>query len=210
MKLLKRCLAVSIALATLAALATLSPPASAQISPAIIDPTCAFPIIVNQEDANVAYPDTNSTYWAMPTNFSLGDVVTITGEFSYARYMSFNSYDESGSSVGGLRDTAIVPDAGSINPFLDGQSLTATPRNYTVNVNVTNTPQVISPVAGEIDAIPGIGWLLIRVYVPFDANSPSGGVPIPSITVNSVTKTGCTTFGAEPAIVALAALKLMK
>ena len=206
MKLLKRCFAVTIALATLAALGTVSPPASAQISPAIIDPTCAFPIIVNQEDANVAYPDTNSTYWAMPTNFSLGDVVTITGEFSNARYMSFNSYNESGSSVGGLRDTAIVPDAGSINPFLDGQSLTGTPRNYTVNVNVTNTPQVTSPVAGEIDAIPGIGWLLIRVYVPFDANSPSGGVLLPSITVNSVTKTGCTTFGPEPAIVALAAL----
>ena len=91
MKLLKRCFAVTIALATLAALGTVSPPASAQISPAIIDPTCAFPIIVNQEDANVAYPDTNSTYWAMPTNFSLGDVVTITGEFSNARYMSFNS-----------------------------------------------------------------------------------------------------------------------
>jgi hypothetical protein len=120
--------------------------------------------------------------------------------------MSFNSYNETGSSVGGLRDTAIVPDAGSINPFLDGQSLTGTPRNYTVTVNVTNTPQVTSPIAGEIDAIPGIGWLLIRVYVSFDANSPSGGVPIPSITVNSVTKTGCTTFGAEPAIVALAAL----
>ena len=71
MKLFKRCLAVSMALATLAALATVSTPASAQVSPAIINPTCAFPIIVNQQDANVAYPDTNSTYWAMPTHFSL-------------------------------------------------------------------------------------------------------------------------------------------
>ena len=205
MNLFKRCLAVCVALLTLTALGAVST-ASAQVSPAIINPTCAFPIIVNQDDANVAYPDTNSTYWAMPTNFSLGDVVTITGEFSYARYMSFNSYDETGSSVGGLRDTAIVPDTGSINPYLDGQSLTGTPRNYTVNVNVTNTPQVTSPVPGEIDAIPGVGWLLIRVYVPFDANSPSGGVPIPSITVNGSTKTGCTTFGPEPAIVALATL----
>ena len=205
MNLFKRCLAVCVALLTLTALGTVST-ASAQVSTAIINPTCAFPIIVNQDDANVAYPDTNSTYWAMPTNFSLGDVVTINGEFSYARYMSFNSYDSTGSSVGGLRDTAILPDAGSINPYLDGQSLTGTPRNYTVNVNVTNTPQVTSPVPGEIDAIPGVGWLLIRVYVPFDANSPSGGVPIPSITVNGSTKTGCTTFGPEPAIVALATL----
>jgi hypothetical protein len=205
MTLLKRCLAVVLALMTLTALASVST-ASAQVSPAIIDPGCAFPIIVNQADANVAYPDTNSTYWAMPTNFSLGDLVTITGQFSYARYMSFNAYDATGSSVGGLRDTAIVPDAGSINPFLSGQSLTGTPRNYTVNVNVTNTPQVTSPVAGTIDAIPGVGWLLIRVYVPFDANSPSGGVLIPSITINGTTKTGCTTFGAEPAVVALAAL----
>jgi hypothetical protein len=73
-------------------------------------------------------------------------------------------------------------------------------------VNVTNTPQVTSAVAGAIDAIPGVGWLLIRVYVPFDANSPSGGVLIPSITINGTTKTGCTTFGPEPAVVALAAL----
>lgn len=180
--------------------------APAVISPSVIDPTCAFPIIVNQEDANVAYPDTNSTYWAMPTNFTIGDDVTISGEFAYARYMSFNSYDSSGSSVGGLRDQAILPDPGSINPFTAGQSLTGTPRNYTVTVNVTATPQLVSPVPGQIDALPGLGWLLIRVYVPFDANSPSGSVAIPSITVNSVTKTGCTTFGSEPAIVALAAL----
>ena len=172
---------------------------------AIAIPTCAFPIIVNQADANVAYPDTNSTYWAMPTNFSLGDVVTISGEFAYARYMSFNSYDATGSSVGGLRDTAIVPDVGSVNPFTSGQSLVGTPRNYTVNVNVTNTPQLTSPVAGAIDAIPGGGWLLIRVYVPFDPASPSGGVPIPSLTVNGATKVGCASFHVEPAIVALAA-----
>lgn len=205
MTLLKRCLAVLLPIAALAAL-TAVPTASAQVSPSVIDPTCAFPIIVNQDDANVAYPDTNSTYWAMPTNFSLGDVITISGEFAYARYMSFNAYDPAGSSTGGLNDTAIVPDAGSINPFLPGQSLTAMPRNYTVTVNVTATPQITSAIPGAIDALPGGGWILIRVYVPFDANSPSGGVALPSITVNSVTKTGCTTFAPEPAIVALAAL----
>ena len=182
------------------------PTASAQVDPAIITPGCAFPIIVNQQDANVAYPDTNSTYWAMPTNFAVGDVITITGEFAYARYMSFNSYDPTGSSVGGLRDTEILADTGSINPYLPGQSLTGTPRQYTVNVNVTATPQLTSPIAGSIDVLPGAGWLLIRVYVPFDSASPSGGVPIPSMTVNSVTTPGCTTFSSEPAIVAIAAV----
>jgi hypothetical protein len=207
MKLLKHRLAVVLAVATLAALVSVSAPtASAQVAPTVIDPTCAFPIIVNQDDANVAYPDTNSTYWAMPTDFSIGDVVTITGEFAYARYMSFNSYDASGSSVGGLRDEAMLPDSGSINPFTSGQSLTGVPRDYTVTVNVTNSPQLVSPVPGAIDAIPGAGWLLIRVYVPFDAASPSGSVAIPSITVNSVTKAGCTAFGSEPAIVTLAAM----
>jgi len=207
MKLLKRWLGVGVALIALAALAIVSSgSASAQVSPSIITPTCAFPIIVNQNDANVAYPDTNSTYWAMPTNFALGDVVTVTGQFAYARYMSFNSYDSTGSSVGGLRDTEILPDSGSVNPYQSGQSLSGTPRNYTVSVNVTNSPQISSPVQGEIDAIPGPAWLLIRVYVPFDPNSPSGGVPIPSISVNGVVKTGCTTFTSEPAIVALATL----
>lgn len=207
MKFLKRWAALGVTLMSVAALATVSTgSASAQLVPAIIEPGCAFPIIVNQNDANVAYPDTNSTYWAMPTNFALGDVVTITGEFAYARYMSFNAYDASGSSVGGLRDTEILADAGSINPFQSGQSLTGAPRNYTVTVNVTDTPELSSPIAGGIDAIAGPAWLLIRVYVPFDATSPNGGVPIPSLTVNGETKVGCTTFGSEPAIVALATL----
>ena len=205
MKLIKQCVALSLAVLSLVALLTIST-ASAQVTPSIVEPGCAFPVIVNQQDANVAYPDTNSTYWAMPTDFALGDVITITGEFAYARYMSFNSYDPAGSSVGGLRDTEIIPDAGSSNPYLPGQSLMGAPRQYTVSVNVTNTPQLTSPLAGTIDALPGGGWLLIRVYVPFDPASPSGGVPIPSMTVNSVTKPGCTTFGSEPAIVALAAV----
>lgn len=207
MTFLNRVVAFSLALVALAAFVVVTPgSAPAEMSPSIIDPTCAFPIIVNQNDANVAYPDTNSTYWAMPTNFALGDVVTVSGQFAYARYMSFNSYDSTGSSVGGLRDTEILPDAGSVNPFQLGQSLSGTPRNYTVSVNVTNSPQISSPVQGEIDAIAGPAWLLIRVYVPFDPKSPSGGVPIPSLSVNGVVKAGCTTFTAEPAIVALATL----
>ena len=201
----KRLLGLCLAIVAIAASMTLST-ASAQVQPAIINPTCAFPIIVNQNDANIAYPDTNSTYWAMPTNFALGDVVRITGEFAYARYMSFNSYDSTGSSVGGLRDVAMLPDSGSVNPFQAGQSLTGSPRNYTVGVNVTTTPQLSSPVQGEIDAIPGPAWLLIRVYVPFDPTSPSGSVPLPSMSVNGAVKPGCTTFGSEPAITALAAL----
>jgi hypothetical protein len=161
---------------------------------------------VNQDDANVAYPDTNSTYWAMPTNYSIGDVVSITGQFPFARYMSLNSYTLEGASTGGLHDSLIVPDAGSSNPFTEGVAWNATPRNYTVPVNVTATPQITSPIAGAIDIAPGAGWLIIRVYVPDDAASPSGSVPLPSITVNATTLAGCTTFGSEPAIIALGAL----
>ena len=193
--------AVAIVLATTVVVSVQAPP-----SAAVAATPCAFPIIVDEDTANIAYPDTNSTYWAMPTDFGAHDEVTISGEFAHARYMSFNTYDSTGSSVGGLRDEAILPDAGSINPYVEGESLDGTPRNYTVRVNITSSPQLVSPVAGAIDALPGVGWLLIRVYVPFDPASTSGGVALPSITVNGTTRPGCTTFGPEPAIVALGTL----
>ena len=163
---------------------------------------CAFPFLVNQDLANVAYPETASNYWLMATNFSLDDVVTITGEFAYARYMSFHSYNKTGFSVGSIRDVKTLPDAGSINPFDYGQQLLGTPRNFTVTVNVTVTPSVTSLNAGVIDALPGLAWLCLRVYAPFNASSISGSVPIPSITVNGSIKIGCSNFHPEPALVA--------
>lgn len=204
---MKRLLATFSVFALFAAIAVVGTSSSgAQVPPSVLPPTCAFPIIVNQDDANVAFPDTNSTYWAMPTDYSIGDVVTVSGQFPYARYMSLNSYTAAGASTGGLHDSLIIPDSGSVNPFTPGVEWTATPRNYTVPVNVTATPQITSPVAGQIDIGPGAGWLLIRVYVPDDAASAAGSVPLPSLTVNGTTLTGCTTFGMEPAIIALGAL----
>lgn len=171
-----------------------------------VDPGCAFPVIVNQLDANVAYPDTNSTYWAMPTDFALGDDVRVSGQFAYARYQSFNTYTFEGASVGGIHDSEMLPDPGSVNPFAPGESLEGSPRNFTVRVNVTDTPQTPSAIPGAIDIGPGPGWLIVRVYVPFEPTSPAGGVPLPALTVNGTTLEGCTSFSREPLVDALAAV----
>ena len=197
-----------IALATVLVLAATGAVGSGAGAGAItgVAPGCAFPVIVNQADANVAYPDTNSTYWAMPTDFAVGDDVTISGQFAYARYQSFNTCTFEGASVGGLHDSEMLPDPGSVNPFAAGESLEGTPRNFTVTVNVTDTPQTPSAIPGAIDIGPGPGWLIVRVYVPFDATSPSGSVPLPALTVNGTTLEGCTSFSREPLVDALAAV----
>jgi hypothetical protein len=172
---------------------------------------CAFPIIVDKADANVAYPDTNSTYWVMLMDLQVGDSATITGTFAYSRYMSFNTYDAQGASAGGLTDARIVPDSGSSNPFSPGVALDATPRSYTVTVNVTTTPTIPSVVPGAIDTLPGLSWLIYRVYVPNPGTGNAAGVPLPAM----ITQIGanppivyppCTAWHKEPLVDAIAAL----
>ena len=104
------------------------------------------------------------------------------GQFGYARYMSYNLYDaKKASSFGGFTDTALVPDAGSVNPFKPyadpnthdrNYSLTVVPKGYPVYGNESN---VFTFISDSIDIL----TLMIRYYVP--QKSVTAGVPLPSI-----------------------------
>ncbi len=58
----------------------------------------------------------------------------ITGEFPHSATLAFTAYDDYGfvpSAKNVLEDHAMVPDPGSVNPFLVGSKVNATRRNYT-------------------------------------------------------------------------------
>ncbi len=76
-----------------------------------------------------AYPDLYSNYWEYTYNVTdYPDVaLCIHGQFPHARYFSFSLYnDETGDAVGGINDFEMVPDEGSVNPFV----VTSAEANY--------------------------------------------------------------------------------
>jgi hypothetical protein len=83
---------------------------------------CAWPFISDVQTLNAFYPDTNATYWIAPYIALPGSQLIVQGTYPNARFMSLNTYDRLGSSVGALYDAAIAPDAGSTNPFVDPAS----------------------------------------------------------------------------------------
>ena len=134
----------------------------------------------------IALPDFYSNYYAFSFDRTKEDNkyigIHVKGQFGYARYMSYNLYDaKKASSFGGFTDTALVPDAGSVNPFKPyadpntpgrNYTLTVVPKGYPVYGNESN---VFTFITDSIDIL----TLMIRYYVP--QKSVTAGVPLPSI-----------------------------
>jgi hypothetical protein len=134
----------------------------------------------------IALPDLYSNYFAFSFDRSNGDDkyigIRVKGQFGYARYMSYNLYDaQKASSYGAFPDTALVPDAGSTNPFKAYADPGAAPRDYTLTVIPEGYPvygNQSNVFTFNSDSI-NIATLMIRYYVP--QNSETAGVPLPSI-----------------------------
>jgi len=76
-----------------------------------------------------AYPDLYVNYWeyTWTKESTINTALCFKGEFPKARFCSFSIYnDVDGSAIGGLADMKIVPDAGSVNPYV----VTSSNRNY--------------------------------------------------------------------------------
>lgn len=163
---------------------------------------CAWPIELDVNAFNVGFPDENSSYFLMPYVLSPDQAFVIHGTFPFDRFTSINSYyrDLSGQGtglelLGWLPDFAITPDAGSSNPTVDpNASDDPAQRQWTVRVTgtgaVSETGSPAKPVDGQnvLPAMPAgietaIGVLVLRVYLPTDANDHSGGVGLPTISL---------------------------
>ncbi|MEU4414929.1 hypothetical protein [Nocardia salmonicida] len=160
-------------------------------APASADPPdsalCAWRFMSNSTVLNVAFPDANSTYWLMPYALGPGDSIELSGTYPAARYFSLNTYGTDLDTVDTLRDDQIAADPGSANPFVDADaaSLPASQRRW--HATLVNGPADHS--RNEIQAVANgqsspIGFVIVRVYVPTDPASLSGGVALPDVTLS--------------------------
>lgn len=181
-----------LALAAVVSLAVLAPVVPALSAPSSPVGACSWGAQSDPDAVNAAYPDTNATYWVARYYAEPGMKLVVTGTYPKARYFSFHVYQPSGVPLDSLYDAQIAPDKGSANPFV-AKVAKGTPGHYTLSVDFATKPK--SPAAntmyGGVTGINGApnpaGLLMLRVYVPDNAKSAEGGVPLPKVTLETAT-----------------------
>ena len=159
------------------AMVPLAPALGTNLTPA----TCAWPLKTTVDTLNVAFPDASATYWTTPLLLKQDlKEVLVTGQYTDARYISINAYNNSGSSYScqgvdsGLADFRIAPDAGAANPFqvaaqpgggfevsLARSQGDASAGNF---VPLPSSGCQPAPVAGKVPA--NLTFVVFRVYLP--------------------------------------------
>ncbi len=141
---------------------------------------------------NVAYLDTNSTYWTMPINTTAWKSVIIKGEYPQSRFFSFVVYAADGSVANSgdgtlsdpptsfISDINVSPNPGSANPFLSTPAADQ-PTQYTINASLTNPSNKTTNFL-MFDTSAKLDWLIYRVYLPNKGLDRTADVPLPSIT----------------------------
>ncbi|MBV8828108.1 MAG: hypothetical protein JO108_02650 [Acidobacteriaceae bacterium] len=160
----------------MAALTLLRAPAAAATFP------CSWPVETTGTGiTNIAYPDTNSTYWIMPFDSTRWKLIIISGTYPEARYFSFIPYSQ-GSVVNNqaLNDIDINPAQGSTNPFRESSN-DGGPHHYTVTASRYPSPWIGNNFLQLGDT--RLASIIYRVYVPNKGLDRNAGVPLPSITV---------------------------
>lgn len=134
-------------------------------------------------------PDLFVNYWEY--SYDVDDytnvALRISGEFPNCRYFSFSTYnDMNGEVISGMSDFEIVPDEGSVNPFVQTSEAK---NNYTVYiVPATATKEQIDQLPSKniimlADTIHK-ACLIIREYLGIDE---FGGVELPAIQAYDLT-----------------------
>ena len=162
------------------------------------DLVCAWPIETTPEKTNVAYPDSNATYWTMPFFVESGLEITIKGRFPSARYFGIDVYGNDSLSFvrndvpSTLPDFEIDPDANGTNPW---QSDGAGSGDYTISVSnsvMSGQSNVLPlspspPPSADDSLIPilpaNTGYLMFRVYLPENGDpNDTTYVELPTLT----------------------------
>ena len=180
--------AVATALAAAGGLLSLLAPSPATASETGYNPndlpvaSCFWtgPFTRDDPKTNVAFPGTEITYWGAKFVTPPGAELTLKGRFPHARYSSLNAYIENGESSGSLRDSAIEPDPGSINPSIPGRNRAAKNRSYTVTVLGEAEPAEPAPNTLYAEPVSGSYQdILYRVYIPDKGRDLAGGTGLP-------------------------------
>lgn len=175
--------------------ATAGGAAAGSLPPGQTPTTCFWSDIVNRNDNNIDFPDTEATYWYARYQLPAGGKVVLHGEYPHARYMSFVSYSSvagrPGSPTDSMSDVAIKPDHGSVNPFgpwaprfLPGR------RSYTVTLSGDAPPAPGQPreantlytgrtaTAGQAQVVE----IALRIYTPDRSRDATGDAGLPQPT----------------------------
>ena len=186
-------------LAAVGALMLALAPEGPAATPSVAAP-CAWAGETDQRDGNIGAPDLDAFYVMNTMPVASGERVRITGDFPLARYFSFHVYDQQGRPLGSLYDQRIAADPGSQNPFRRRVAASAGDR-YTVHIAFSPAPR--RPAANTLYVDParvhGAAPLVYRIYVPRNPGEPSGGVPYPTVQVQSAD--GSSTLLDEPGCV---------
>src|SRR3954469_12792592 len=157
-----------------------------------VDTTCELPLTkTDPATVNVAYPDEAAIYWSGHYAAVPGTRIRITGKYPHARYMSFNVYDNASRPLDALADVEISPDAGSANPFAAGASRGASKRDYTAFIDFgapppaggKRAPNTMYTGTGQNGEPNFIGSFILRVYIPDKGRDETGGVGLPTVTL---------------------------
>ena len=153
---------------------------------------CAWTVELDPDGVNALYPDRAARYWVLDLPASPKDSLRINGIYPHARYTSLTSYDSALRSADGIPDVDIAPDRGSSNPFRTGadRATTARRRHYTVRVVMGRTPE--HPARNTLytessdGSRQGTTFLVaLRIYEPDKGLPDDGGVPLPSVTLDT-------------------------
>jgi hypothetical protein len=136
------------------------------------------------------YPDVGSTYFVGQYVLPAGASLTFQGRFPHERYFSYTIFKSlSGGQIGPgdhIRDEDIVPDAGSVNPFIPPNRRNARNRSYTVHVVAGPIPAQRARntvYTGSTDPSARVG-MSIRNYLADRGLDGTGGVGLPKLTLN--------------------------
>lgn len=139
---------------------------------------CSWPVeSTGSGITNVAFPDTDATYWLMPINTTQWSAMIIKGQYPESRFFSFVTYFETGGAVDSIVDANINPDPGSANPFMPGQA--SEPQNYTVTIDGNTSDSANHIHWGNTE----LTYVLYRIYVADKGLGRMAGAPLPEVTL---------------------------
>lgn len=146
------------------------------------------PYSIDNPDTSFAYLDSGATYWHAKYSLPEGSSLKLSGEFPFARYMSFNSYRQDDTPAFALRDQQIKSNIGSTNPFIQGAQRNGDKRSYQIELAAGEAPIIpLDNTLYDYTHENGESLLLYRVYVPDKGNDATGGVglPTPELTLSN-------------------------
>jgi hypothetical protein len=111
------------------------PAVTGNVCPMVVDASSAdfFPI---QPSFSAGYTAAGQKLNSDTANWGY----VVTGDFPYSNWMAWYLYDTNGVPIYKVSDQDILPDAGSTNPFVDGNPILAPERSYTLYFLPSTTP----------------------------------------------------------------------